>query len=168
MRAHGTILRPFALSGTMRIIGHSLLVAARSLVVLAAPITTADAQQVQAGTLDCHGGPDAGFILGPVTNLDCVLHVDAAPDSRYVAAIRNFGVFIGDQDVSLTWKVMATVPWIAVDDLAGGYARASGAGANVLSGGTNAPLTLRPPTEQDAASKPRVQIESLEIRPVDR
>lgn len=167
MRARGTTLHPFALSGTMRIIGHSLLVAACSLVVFAAPIATADAQQVQAGTLDCHGGPDAGFILGPVTNLDCVLHVDAAPDSRYVAAIRNFGVFIGDQDVSLTWKVMATVPWIGVDELAGGYAHAGGADANVLSGGTNAPITLHPPTEPDGTSKPRVQIEGLELRPVD-
>ncbi len=151
----------------MRIVDHSLLFAACSLVVLAAPIATADAQQVQAGTLDCHGGPDTGFILGPVTNLDCVLHVDAAPDCRYVAAIRNFGVFIDDQDVSLTWKVMSTVPWIGVDGLAGGYAHPSGAGANVLSGGTNTPITLRPPTEQDAASKPQVQIEGLEIRPAD-
>lgn len=151
----------------MRIIGHLLLLAACSLVVLVAPIATAYGQQVQAGTFDCHGGPDTGFILGPVTNLDCVLHVDAAPDSRYVAAIRNFGVFIGDQDVSLSWKVMATVPWIGVDDLAGGYARPSGAGVNVLSGGTNTAITLRPPSKQDAAAKPQVQIESLEIRPVD-
>ncbi len=64
-------------------------------VIVVAPIATAEAQQVQAGTLACRGGPDTGFILGPVTNLDCVLHVENAPDSRYVAAIRNFGIFIG-------------------------------------------------------------------------
>ena len=109
--------------------------------VLAPPVATADAQQVQAGTLTCRGGPDTGFILGPVTTLDCVLHADSAPDGRYVAAIRNFGIFIGDQDVALTWKVMAPTPWLAGDDLTGGYSHPGGADANVLTGGSTAPIT---------------------------
>ncbi|WP_244065407.1 DUF992 domain-containing protein [Bradyrhizobium sp. Ce-3] len=134
---------------------------------LAIHIAPADAQQVQAGTLECRGGPDAGFILGPFTNLDCVLHVDGAPDSRYVAAVRDLNVFIGDQDVALSWKVMAPVPWLGPGDLAGGYTHDAGAGANVLAGGTSAAITLRPLNEQADPSPPPVKVENLEIRPAD-
>ncbi|WP_235999370.1 DUF992 domain-containing protein [Bradyrhizobium uaiense] len=151
---------------TMRPTNHSIVSAACAAAVLVTPVGPADAQQVEAGTLECRGGPDTGFILGPVTNLDCVLHVDSAPDRRYVAAIRNLDAFIGDQDVSVTWKVMASVPWLGRDDIAGVYTHADGAGVNVLIGGSNAPITLRPPNEQDAPS-PSVKIENLELRPVD-
>ncbi|WP_338688480.1 DUF992 domain-containing protein [Bradyrhizobium sp. 26S5] len=150
----------------MRRTGHLIFFAACGAAVLAAPIRTADAQEVQVGTLACRGGPDTGFIVGPITNLDCVLHVDSAPDSRFVAAIRNLGVFIGDQDVALTWKVMGPVPWLGSDDLAGGYTHPSGAGVNVLAGGTNSPVTLTPSNEHNGAAQP-VRIESLEIRPMD-
>lgn len=149
----------------MRMTGHSIISAVCGAAVLVTPIATAGAQEVQAGVLECRGGPDTGFILGPVTNLDCVLHVDSAPDRRYVAAIRNLGVFIGDQDVALAWKVMAPVAWLGPDDLAGGYTLAGGAGVNVLVGGTNIPITLRPLDERNAT--PPVKVEDLEIRPVD-
>ncbi|MGY4479326.1 DUF992 domain-containing protein [Bradyrhizobium sp. USDA 3364] len=152
----------------MRTTGHWIVSAVCGAAVLVAPISTSDAQQVQAGTLECRGGPDTGFIVGPVTNLDCVLHVDSAPDSRYVAAIRNFGIFIGDEEFAVTWKVMAAVPWLGLDGLTGGYSHAGGAGANVLVGGANAPITLRPPDEQNEASTPPVKIDNLELRPVDR
>ncbi|WP_375782854.1 DUF992 domain-containing protein [Bradyrhizobium sp. Pha-3] len=151
----------------MRTTGHWVIVAVCGAAALATPIATAEAQQVQAGTLACRGGPDTGFILGPVTNLDCVLHADSAPDSRYVAAIPNLGIFIGDEEVALAWKVMAPVPWIGLDQLAGSYIHASGAGDNVLSGGANTPITLHPLNE-DAFSTPPVKIESLEIRAIDR
>ncbi|WP_245312994.1 DUF992 domain-containing protein [Bradyrhizobium macuxiense] len=126
------------------------------------------AQQVQAGTLECRGGPDTGFIVGSVTNLNCVLHVDSAPDSRYIAAIQNFDVFIGDTDVALNWKVMAEVPWLAPDGLAGTYTHAEDAGINVLGGGANGPITLSPPTRPNDGSPPPANIESLELRPMDR
>lgn len=145
---------------------HCVVLAMCGAVIVVAPIATAEAQQVQAGTLACRGGPDTGFILGPVTNLDCVLHVENAPDSRYVAAIRNFGIFIGEQEVTLTWKVMAPVSRLGLDDLAGNYTHASGAGDNVLTGGTNATVALHPLDEKDPAPPP-VKIESLEIRPVN-
>ncbi|MEY9262999.1 hypothetical protein ABIF23_002394 [Bradyrhizobium elkanii] len=149
---------------TSRLIASALCGAA----VLAAPLAAAaNAQQVQAGTLECRGGPDTGFVVGPVTNLNCVLHVDSAPDSHYVAAIRNLGVQIGDQEVAMAWKVMAPVPWLGSDDLAGGYAHADGAGVNVLAGGSNKPITLHP-NEQNVPSTPPLKIENLEIRPVDR
>ena len=118
----------------MRTTGHWVIVAVWGAVVLATPIATAEAQQVQAGTLACRGGPDTGFVLGAVTNLDCVLHADSAPDSRYVAAIPNLGIFIGDEEVALIWKVMAPVPWLGLDQLAGSYIHASGAGDNAVSG----------------------------------
>jgi hypothetical protein len=151
----------------MRTTGHWVIVAVWGAAVLATPIATAKAQQVQAGTLTCRGGPDTGFVQGAVTNLDCVLQADSAPDSRYVAAIPNLGVFIGDQEVALAWKVMAPVPWLGLDQLAGSYTHESGARDNVLTGGTNTPVTLHPLNE-GAFSSPLVEIESLEIRPVDR
>ncbi|PAY05580.1 DUF992 domain-containing protein [Bradyrhizobium sp. UFLA03-84] len=150
----------------MRTTRHWVVLAICGAAALAASIASAEAQQVQAGTLACRGGPDTGFILGPVTNLDCVLHVDSAPDRRYVAAIRDLGVFIGDQEVTLTWKVMAPVPWLGPDDLAGSYTHASGAGDNVLAGGTNATLALHPLDDKDPATLP-LKIENLEIRPTD-
>ncbi|MGY4570556.1 DUF992 domain-containing protein [Bradyrhizobium sp. USDA 3256] len=156
------------MSGTMRMTSRSIASAVCGAAVLAAPLAAANAQQVQAGTLECRGGPDTGFVVGPVTNLNCVLHVDSTPDGRYVAAIRNLGVLIGDQEVAMTWKVMAPVPWLGSDDLAGGYAHADGAGVNVLAGGTNTPITLHPLNEQNVPSTPPLKIESLEIRPVDR
>ena len=146
---------------------HWVIVAVWGAVVLAMPIATAGAQQVQAGTLTCRGGPDTGFILGAVTNLDCVLQADSAPDGRYVAGIPNLGIFIGEQEVALIWKVMAPVPWLGLDQLAGSFAHESGAGDNILTGGTNTPITLLPLNE-DAFSTPPVKIESLEIRPMDR
>ncbi|WP_050402495.1 DUF992 domain-containing protein [Bradyrhizobium embrapense] len=151
----------------MRTAGHWFIVAVCGAAVLATPIATAEAQLVQAGTLACRGGPDTGFILGPVTNLDCVLHADGAPDSRYVAAIPNLGIFIGEEEVALTWKVMAPVPWLGLDQLAGSYTHESGTADNVLAGGMNTPITLHPLNE-DAFPIPRVKIESLEIRSMDR
>ncbi len=151
----------------MRTLGHSIVSAVCAVAGLLTPVANANAQQVQAGTLECHGGPDTGFILGPVTNLDCVLHADSAPDSRYVAAIRNLDVFIGEQDVAVTWKVMAPVPWLASDDLVGGYSHAGGAGPNVLVGGANAPITLHPLDQQNASSTPPVKIDNLLLRPAD-
>ncbi|HBY25175.1 MAG TPA: DUF992 domain-containing protein, partial [Bradyrhizobium sp.] len=53
-----------------------------------------------------------------------------------------------------------------LDDLAGNYTHASGAGDNVLTGGTNATVALHPLDEKDPAPPP-VKIESLEIRPVN-
>ncbi|QOZ34279.1 DUF992 domain-containing protein [Bradyrhizobium sp. CCBAU 53421] len=150
----------------MRITGHWVVLAVSGAAVVATPIATAEAQQVQAGTLACLGGPDTGFILGPVTNLDCVLHADSAPDTRYVAAIPNLGVFIGEQEVALTWKVMAPVPWLSRDEFVGSYGHAGGAGDNVLTGGTNTSITLHPLKQDDPSTAP-VKVESLEIRPMD-
>lgn len=152
----------------MRTAHYLVVVAACGAAALAAPIGPAMAQQVQAGTLECRGGPDTGFIVGSVTNLDCVLHVDSAPDSHYVAAIQNFDVFIGDTDVTLNWKVMAPVPWLAPDGLAGTYSHAEDADTNVLGGGSNGPITLSPPTRPNDSSPPPVNIENLELRPMDR
>ncbi|WP_407146355.1 DUF992 domain-containing protein [Bradyrhizobium sp. ORS 86] len=125
-------------------------------------------QEVQAGTLQCRGGPDTGFVLGSVTNLNCLLQVDSAPDNHYVAAIQNFEVFIGESDVALAWRVMAPAPWLGVDDLVGTYARADDAGVNVLVGGSNATITLRPLTERNDTAAPQIDIQNLVIRPMDR
>lgn|GEM_PF-1972797 len=162
---------PPALSSSMHTAGCSAVFVVLGAVVLAAPMGTAVAQQVQqvqAGTLECRGGPDTGFVLGSVTNLNCLLQVDSAPDNHYVAAIQNFDVFIGERDVALTWKVMAPTPWLGVDDLLGTYARADDAGVKVLVGGSNATITLRPLTERNDTAAPQVDIQNLVIRPMDR
>ncbi len=48
-------------------------------------------QRVQVGVLECRGGASVGFIVGSVTNLGCVLHVDGRPEDRYIATIRKVG-----------------------------------------------------------------------------
>jgi hypothetical protein len=147
---------------------HSVAFTASVAAILAAAFGSADAQQTeqsQVGTLECRGGPDTGFVVGPVTTLKCVLHANSVPDSRYVVAIENFGIKIGDTEVVLNWKVIAPVPWIAADDLVGTYARADGSGSNVLTGGSNGSITLRPPSEQDAADPGDAGIESFAVRP---
>src|ERR1700744_6173446 len=83
--------------------------------------------RVQVGLRECRGGASIGFIVGSVTNLGCVLHVDGRPEDRYVATIRKVGVALGiTQESSLTWGVYAPVAQLGPGDLSGTYAGADG------------------------------------------
>src|SRR5438132_4747985 len=85
---------------------RSIILAA--LVVLAASISSAHAQQVQrvqVGVLECRGGGSVGFIVGSVTNLGCVLRADGMPEDRYIATIRKVGLDLGiTQESALAWN----------------------------------------------------------------
>jgi hypothetical protein len=130
--------------------------------------------RVQVGVLECRGGASVGFIVGSVTNLGCVLHVDGRPEDRYIATIRKVGVDLGiTQESTLAWGVYAPVAQLGVGDLSGNYAGADGsasvglgAGGNVLVGGSNNSIALQPLSLQGQVGiNVAAGLESLELRP---
>ena len=131
-------------------------------------------QRVQVGVLECRGAASIGFIVGSVTNLGCVLHVDDRPEDRYIATIRKIGVDLGiTQESTLAWGVYAPVARLGQGDLSGDYAGADGsasvglgAGGNVLVGGSNNSIALQPLSLQGQVGiNVAAGLESLELRP---
>ena len=78
---------------------RSTIVASIAAGMLISSYVAVDAQQprqrVQVGVLECRGGASVGFIVGSVTNLGCVLHVEGRPEDRYIAVIQKVGLDIG-------------------------------------------------------------------------
>lgn len=147
-------------------------------ILLAASSAGADAQQpmqrVRIGVLECRGAPSIGFIVGSVTNLGCLLHVDGRPDDRYIATIRKVGVDLGiTKETALAWAVYAPVAWLGRGDLSGDYAGAQGSaslgvglGGNVLIGGSDNSVALQPLSVQGQVGiNIAAGLESLELRP---
>ncbi len=146
-------------------------------VAVAALIASSAAQaqsRVQVGVLECRGGSSTGFIVGSVTNLECVFRSGDRPPGYYVATIRKLGLDIGATSASgLAWGVFAPTEQIGRGDLSGNYAgvQASaavgvGVGANALVGGSQnsfalQPLSLQGQTGLSAAAG----LESMELRP---
>lgn len=131
-------------------------------------------QRVRVGVLECRGAPSIGFIVGSVTNLGCLLHVDGTPDDRYIATIRKVGVDLGiTQETALAWAVYAPVARLGPGDLSGNYAGAQGSaslgvglGGNVLVGGSNNSIALQPLSVQGQVGiNVAAGLESLELRP---
>ena len=131
-------------------------------------------QRVQVGVLECRGGASIGFVVGSVTNLGCVLHVDGRPEDRYIATIRKVGVDLSiTQESTLAWGVYAPVAQLGRGDLSGDYAGADGsasvglgAGGNVLVGGSNNSIALQPLSLQGQVGiNVAAGLESLELRP---
>ncbi|MDE2600961.1 MAG: DUF992 domain-containing protein [Bradyrhizobium sp.] len=131
-------------------------------------------QRLQVGVLECRGAASVGFVVGSVTNLGCVLHVDGMPDDRYVATIRKVGVDLGiTQESALAWGVWAPVARLGPGDLAGDYAGAQGSasigvgvGGNVLIGGSDNSIALQPLSVQGQVGlSVAAGLESLELRP---
>jgi hypothetical protein len=132
-------------------------------------------QRVQSGVLECHGGAGIGFIVGSVTNLECVLRAEGVPEDRYIAAIQKLGLDIGiTEETALVWNVFAPVPRLGPGDLAGKYAGADasasvglGVGGNALVGGSNNSIALQPLSVQgEVGLSVTAGLESLELRPV--
>jgi hypothetical protein len=155
-----------------------LILAGIAATILAAAFTNASAQQpierVRVGVLECRGGASVGLIVGSVTNLGCLLHVDGAPEDRYVATIRKVGLDLGiTQESALAWAVYAPVARLGPGDLSGNYAGAQGSatlgvglGANVLVGGSANSIALQPLSVQGQVGvNVAVGLESLELRP---
>lgn len=122
------------------------------LALLAISSAPSSAQQVQAGVLECTGGETVGFIIGSVTDLNCVYRPDIGPRQAYRAVIRRAGVDLGATAVSsLVWGVFAPTQQIGLGDLSGNYGGVAagatigaGLGANVLYGGSNNSFALQP------------------------
>ena len=157
---------------------RSLIRAGAATSVLVGWLAGAHAQQpiqrVQIGVLECRGGASIGFIVGSVTNLGCVLHVDGVPDDRYIATIRKVGVDLGiTRESALAWGVYAPTARFGPGDLSGNYAGAQGSasvgvgvGGNVLVGGSNNSIALQPLSVQGQVGlNVAAGLESLELRP---
>ena len=154
---------------------RSIILAA--LVVLAAAISSAHAQQVQrvqVGVLECRGGASIGFVVGSVTNLGCVLRAEGMPEDRYIATIRKVGLDLGiTQESALAWGVFAPVARLGAGGLSGDYVGAQcsatlgvGVGGNVLVGGSENSIALQPLSVQGQVGvSVAAGLESLELRP---
>jgi len=149
-------------------------VALNMLVAFVAGASAQPAQRVRVGILECRGGASIGFIVGSVTNLGCVLHVDGMAEDRYIATIRKVGVDLGiTQESALAWGVYAPVARLGPGDLSGDYAGAQGSasvgvgvGGNVLVGGSNNSIALQPLSVQGQVGiNVAAGLESLELRP---
>jgi hypothetical protein len=115
--------------------------------------TPADAQsRVRAGTLNCSGGGQTSFIVGSVTELNCVFTPNSGGRERYTAVIRRFGLDVGATTANaLAWAVLAPTRRIGRGEIAGWYggiaagaAVGVGGTANLLVGGSNNTFALQP------------------------
>jgi len=142
----------------------------------ASSLVTASAQQgrVQAGTLECRGGPNVGMIVGSVTNLGCVFRAQGRPDDLYVATITKLGLDIGiTNETVLSWAVLAPTNEIGRGDLSGNYAGVNasasigvGLGANAMVGGSANSFALQPLSVQGQTGLSATGgVQSLELRP---
>ena len=157
---------------------RSFVLAIMAATMITASVGAAGAQQqmkrVQVGVLECRGAASIGFIVGSVTNLGCVLHVDGRPDDRYIAVIQKVGLDLGlTEQTGLAWNVFAPVAQLGQGDLSGTYAGADasatlgiGVGGNVLVGGSNNSIALQPVSVQGQVGVSiAAGLESLELRP---
>jgi hypothetical protein len=146
---------------------------------LVASFATANAQQqLKVGVLECTGGQNVGFVVGSVTQLQCVFQSQGRRPEPYVATVQRFGVDLGvTQQTGLAWAVYAPTRRVGRADLAGSYggvgANASfgvGAGANVLVGGSSNVISLQPLSLQGqtgvnvAAGIANLQLQAVEPR----
>src|ERR1043166_8191548 len=114
--------------------------------------TSAGAQGVNAGLLECRGMGSTGFIIGSVHEFECGFRTEYMPPVRYHGIVRKFGLDVGITESSvLAWGVVAPTARIGPGDLAGVYggvtAGASivvGAGAHALIGGAGKTHALHP------------------------
>jgi hypothetical protein len=121
---------------------------------LVASIAGASAQTAtyQAGTLECHGGQNVGFVVGSVANLECVFHGGSRRPDTYIATVHRIGADLGfTEETTVAWTVTAPDVRLARGQLAGQYggvgANASvgvGFGGNFLVGGPRNAYGLQP------------------------
>ena len=80
-----------------------------AIVALLAPIASANAvSPMRAGILQCQGGQNVGFVLGSVTQLQCVFQSPGQRPDPYAATVRRFGVDLGiTAQTQFSWAVTA-------------------------------------------------------------
>ena len=84
------------------------LSALAALAAFALSSAPASAQQVQAGVLECRGGESISFIVGSVSEFNCIYRPDFGPAQQYRARLTRAGIDVGVTAVSgLAWGVFA-------------------------------------------------------------
>jgi hypothetical protein len=126
--------------------------AVATLIAASAISTSAQAQsRVEVGVLDCRGSTSS-FVVGSVTQLECVFTPSGGRPEPYHATMRRAGVDIGfNQQVAVAWGVLAPSRGLPRYDLSGNYAGGAasatvgvGVGANALVGGSGNTFALQP------------------------
>lgn len=147
-------------------------------VALVASFAGANAQQqVQAGVLECHGGENVGFVVGSVTELQCVFRSSTgAPPEPYIASVHRYGLDIGvTQQTGFAWVVNAPTQQIGRGALAGHFGGVGasatvgvGFGANLLVGGSSNAYSLQPLSLQGQTGISAVAgVVDVDLRPAD-
>lgn len=148
-----------------------LVLVAVSVLALAAPVHAQG--RIQAGVLECRGGPTVGLVIGSITDFNCLYVPDAGPQQVYRATVRRLGVDVGfTEATTLVWTVLAPTAQVGLGDLSGNYAGAQanasvggGVGANALIGGSNNSVALQPLSVQGQAGlNVSAGVASLELR----
>ena len=119
----------------------------------------AQAQNVQAGTLNCALSGSIGMIIMSQRELSCTFTNSRGEGEVYVGSIRRFGLDLGvTAGGQMVWAVFAPSGRYTRGALAGNYSGASaeasvaaGLGANVLVGGSNRSFALQPLSVQGQA-----------------
>jgi hypothetical protein len=155
---------------------RALAVSSFAAAALFALSAAANAQQsrVQAGVIECRGGPHVGLVLGSQNNLGCVFRSEGRPDDLYVATVTKIGLDLGITDqTAVSWVVFAPTLQLGPGDLSGNYAGVSasaavgvGLGANALIGGSANSYALQPLSVQGQTGlNVAAGVQSLELRP---
>jgi uncharacterized protein DUF992 len=147
-----------------------------AIAALAASVASANAMPpARAGILQCQGGQNVGFVVGSVTNLECVFQSEGRRPEPYVATVRRLGLDIGvTEQTQFSWAVNAPTNQVGRGDLAGTYggfgANASvgiGGGSNFLVGGPQNSYALQPISVQGQTGlNVAAGIAGLELQPV--
>jgi hypothetical protein len=130
---------------------------------------------VRAGVLQCQGGQNVGFVVGSVSNLECVFQSEGRRPEPYIATVHRFGVDLGFTDqTEFSWAVDAPTDRLGRGELAGNYsgvgANASvgvGFGGNFLVGGAENAYALQPISLQGQTGlNVAAGVAGLELEPV--
>lgn len=133
---------------------------------------SAEAQDVQAGTLTCDVSGGIGLIVGSQKEMVCTFKNSRGELEVYTGTVRKFGLDIGATTGGrIDWAVFAPSA-VARGALAGNYAGASaqatvgvGLGANVLVGGSDRSFALQPLSFQGQTGlNVAAGVSSLELR----
>jgi hypothetical protein len=144
---------------------------------LIASFASANAQQAQVGVLECQGGQNVGFVVGSMTEMECVFRSnDGHPPEPYIASIHRFGLDIGvTEQTGFAWAVNAPTRQLGYGALAGHYGGVGasatvgvGVGANLLVGGSANAFSLQPLSLQGQTGFSAVAgIVDVDLRPAD-
>jgi Protein of unknown function (DUF992) len=153
----------------------TLSIAIASLVASFASANAWPQPQFRAGTLQCQGGQNVGFVVGSTTSLECVFQSEGRRPEPYVATVHRFGLDLGITDQTrLSWAVNAPTGRVGPGNLAGNYggvgANASvgvGGGGNFLVGGPQNSYALQPISVQGQTGlNVAAGVANIELEPV--